>query len=1016
MFSYIVLIGAQVLSISAINVTIVSYGHLKNLTRTNVNNTVIGLDIAQKRLGSAYNASQELVQFHYVILTDTSIRDCYDAGANVQLVADYYYRNVWDDNNIMTMITPGCGDAFDLAKLAREWNVLMIGTSMSYLELRSRRHYPTYISVSAMQSGVIAQAVRTFALYYRWHALAALYDTQGLTSYFDAVEFLKWEMQTKTWPLEVLPVPFNSSAANFDPVTQLKGIRSRVRVIFLSLNASLVRTMMLAAKDLSMTNGEYVFLAGNVIISNLSGIVHWKDNDEHDTSAREAYRSLFDIRFCPLGSSPTDAFLRYLTNITQFHYGVTYFPLDNKPNEAVQNTYAVMEIYRQVIRERLAYGTGIADGAAVAGQFLNRTFHTSTGDVYLGSNGQSRSNMCLYDLDVNTGEFLVVLHYDARLERLSTVANITVDWPHGAPPPSFEFCSSCGNTTASLTWILAAVLSVVAVGCAVVFAVITRRLMCSIDLRSEGWMIDKSLLRAREHGMCTGLPENRKGVPGILCTSPELDLHEDNPQPLIYRNQLVDVATIKLAQCHPESKRALCLKTREQLKTMKCLLHTNICQFFGAFIEGGFVYLVSEHCCRGSLENFLSTTSIQLEWELVESFVTDIMEGIWAIHHSPLRYHGSLTLSNCLLDSRLTVKISQLGYTRVAYQRFSSLAHVAVKNESFLARALATTTFTTFQPFIVDIQRMVNNNIDLHAFGLVIEDIVAHCQRDPGIEQRLRRLREIAGQCTTSLQTSHRQVRTELAEVCSGHQEGYLVQMVHRLQMRAQQLENAVQDRTYHLLKEKKTCETLLLEMLPRAIVSRLAYDLDIYPESFDDCTVYFSHLYGFNEFVSNSFPLAVFATLNEMFRRFDQVTNDYHVYKMETVGDCYMVVSGVPERNGTKHAREICAMALALVSVFEPLKAGNRLDVMAGINSGACVAGIVGVKRPRYCLFGDTVNVAARLACHGHPGRIQVSVSTTGFIDVDEDFLFISRGYTLIKGRGGMLTSWLEKLPNRQV
>jgi class 3 adenylate cyclase len=130
--------------------------------------------------------------------------------------------------------------------------------------------------------------------------------------------------------------------------------------------------------------------------------------------------------------------------------------------------------------------------------------------------------------------------------------------------------------------------------------------------------------------------------------------------------------------------------------------------------------------------------------------------------------------------------------------------------------------------------------------------------------------------------------------------------------------------------------------------------------------TIYFSDIVGFTTISAYSSPIEVVQLLNDLYSMFDKILNDYNVYKVETIGDAYMVVSGLPERNGIAHAGEIATMALDLLHHCGKFKIQHMpttpLRLRIGLHSGACVTGVVGLKMPRFCLFGDTVNTASRM------------------------------------------------------
>ncbi|KAH9494507.1 Guanylate cyclase soluble subunit beta-2 [Bulinus truncatus] len=211
------------------------------------------------------------------------------------------------------------------------------------------------------------------------------------------------------------------------------------------------------------------------------------------------------------------------------------------------------------------------------------------------------------------------------------------------------------------------------------------------------------------------------------------------------------------------------------------------------------------------------------------------------------------------------------------------------------------------------------------------------------------------------------------------------------------------------LEKEKQKTDRLLYQMLPEKVAHQLKNGQKVEAEKFDQVTILFSDIVTFTNIAAACSPLDVVNMLNDMYHRFDIKTNVHGVYKVETIGDAYMVVSGVPEKTEV-HAQPVANFALDMVEqaacVLSPAT-GKPLQIRVGIHSGPVVAGVVGLKMPRYCLFGDTVNTASRMESHGIPGRIHLSPNTYSALQ-GQGYLCKCRGDNFIKGKGMMKTYFL--------
>ncbi|MBW4474225.1 MAG: GAF domain-containing protein [Stenomitos rutilans HA7619-LM2] len=217
------------------------------------------------------------------------------------------------------------------------------------------------------------------------------------------------------------------------------------------------------------------------------------------------------------------------------------------------------------------------------------------------------------------------------------------------------------------------------------------------------------------------------------------------------------------------------------------------------------------------------------------------------------------------------------------------------------------------------------------------------------------------------------------------------------------------------LSKEQEQTERLLLNVLPKPIAKRLKQSQETIAENFAEATVLFADLVNFTQLASSLSPIELVNLLNQIFSTFDRLSEQYGLEKIKTIGDAYMVVGGVPKQRAD-HAQAIAAMALDMQTELAHFNAQFNahssatndcaLTMRIGIHSGPVIAGVIGIKKFIYDLWGDTVNIASRMESQGVAGRIQVTAAT--YSALQNQFAFEYRGSIPIKGKGTMETYFL--------
>jgi len=221
-----------------------------------------------------------------------------------------------------------------------------------------------------------------------------------------------------------------------------------------------------------------------------------------------------------------------------------------------------------------------------------------------------------------------------------------------------------------------------------------------------------------------------------------------------------------------------------------------------------------------------------------------------------------------------------------------------------------------------------------------------------------------------------------------------------RIHMRLHQLQHKLEEKNQQLDAEKQKSEDLLCNVLPKSVGLELLKTGVCSPQLFTDTTVCFTDIIDFTAASSKLAPEVIIHELNEIFTAFDRISLSHNCERMKTIGDAYLFVCGVP-KSDPDHAENVARAAFEMVDYVKSrnLDAEHTWQLRVGMHSGPLVGGVVGTEKYLYDIFGDTVNIAARMEEIAQP--MQVNVSSTTYELLKDEFVF-SNGKTVeIKGKG---------------
>ncbi|XP_015786480.1 atrial natriuretic peptide receptor 1 isoform X2 [Tetranychus urticae] len=933
-----------------------------------------------------------------------------------------------------------------VARYSAVWDIPLLTSGGQNDNLDHR--FPTYRTLTRMngsysQIGIILlQILRKF----HWQVLGMLYHnfkdrTKGNSACYFTLAAVFAILGTR---------PFHRDFDQTDPETDYKRLLEEIsksaRIVVMCASSDSIREIMLAADDLGMAgSGEYVFFSIELFTSKQESRRPWfreDDTDERNEKAKRAYEALLTVTARVPDTPEYARFAKAVKEIAAQNYGYDY--KQEEVNTFVTAFHEAVILYAIALNETISDGYNITNGTIVTKKMWNRTFEGITGNVSIDENGDRNADYSLLDMDPNSGNFEVVANYFSVNREVVDVPGKRIHWSGGreTAPPDTPDCGFDGSICIDEDYphhgIISAILSALLIALCILSFLIFRHYKLEAELASMSWRIkwediltnDKNR-RGKKLGSISSI--NRPSVTSTT-SSETINAVDIGRQHFIrtgyYKGTVVAIKPMRKTKV--EVTRSLML----EMKKIKDLQHDHIVRFIGACVDPPHMCLITEYCPKGSLMDILENDQIKLDWMFRYSLMHDIVKGMSYLHSSEIRSHGNLKSTNCVVDSRFVLKITDFGchQLRIPDENFVEDDNVYWKRKLWTAPELLRLSNLPFEG---------TQKGDVYSFGIIVHEIV--CRKGtfhlgvnslltpqeivenvknspkPGFRPNIQNdacddeVIQLMQRCWSEDPVDRpdfQALKSVIRRLNSNESGNILDNLLSRMEQYANNLETLVEERTADYLEEKRKAEDLLYQLLPKSVASQLIKGDAVTAEAYDSVTIYFSDIVGFTSLSAQSTPMQVVTLLNDLYTHFDSIVENFDVYKVETIGDAYMVVSGLPTRNGILHAREIARMSLTLLNAVMSFtirhRPGEQLKLRIGVHSGPCVAGVVGLKMPRYCLFGDTVNTASRMESTGMPLKIHVSPKTRELLLRIGNFILDLRGEVEMKGKGIMTTYWL--------
>jgi len=448
----------------------------------------------------------------------------------------------------------------------------------------------------------------------------------------------------------------------------------------------------------------------------------------------------------------------------------------------------------------------------------------------------------------------------------------------------------------------------------------------------------------------------------------------------------------------------------EEMRQLSKLRHPCIVTVMGAVMSSREdPLLVMEYLDHGSLYDLLHNETMRFEGEIILPILRDVAQGLRFLHTAqPQIIHGDLKSANILVDSEFRAKVADFGFS----------AKKAMNNS-------VSGTPYWMAPELLRGEASNTTQSDVYSFGIVIYEVYSRLEpyagedyntvikqiKDPTINKRPPAPVSMPAEVKTLLyssclkeDSSSRPSFTEL--------DGFLKRF---------EAKNVDPAMLSQLPKRLSTGGALRLldQVFPPHVALALREGRKVEPEHHDCVTIFFSDVVGYTKLSSTMTPIKVSNMIDRLYQKLDSLSFKWGVHKLETIGDAWMGVTNLFEACPDDHAKRVAQFAMEAVQVAREIlidlddPSKGYVEIRAGFHSGSILASVVGSRLPKYTVFGDTVNTASRMESTSKPGKVHCSERSAKLLQSQApEIVTRCRGEITVKGKGEMITYWVDNVP----